>query len=81
MKKRMRGMTSASQSEKKGKRKHWRRDGPRVEREWQNDARARERVASGRRGGGKRRRNEEAVGHFARAATLSCERGEETQCG
>lgn len=54
MKKRMRGMTSASQSEKKGKRKHWRRDGPRVEREWQNDARARERVASGRRGARRR---------------------------
>lgn len=44
MKKRIRGMTSAWRGEKEEQREHWRRDGPRVEREWQNDAleRARE---------------------------------------
>lgn len=46
MKKRIRGMTSASRGEKEEQREHWRRDGPRVEREWQNDARASERGAS-----------------------------------
>lgn len=78
MKKRIRGMTSASRGEKERKR-GW--DVDAVEREWQNGAsekRASHRRCGARRHGEKRRRTKKAVGRFARVATLSCERREET---
>lgn len=73
MKKRIRGMTSASRGEK-GRKKRGEMDA--VEREWQNGAS--ERRASHWRHEEKQRRTKKAVGRFARVATLSCERREET---
>lgn len=70
MKKRIRGMTSASRGEKERKRRPLRRA-----RECYGMMRARERTSTPRR---EAVRNEEAVGRFARVAALSCERRETT---
>lgn len=75
MKKRIRGMTSASRGEKERKREREEKMNA-VEREWQNGVS--ERRASYWRHGEKQQRTKKAVGRFARVATLSCERREET---
>lgn len=75
MKMRIRGMTSRDEKKREREKE---KEITIAEHEWQNDASER-RASSHRRRGVKQRGTKEVAGRFARVATLSCERREETK--